>query len=145
MAGSVSFPVNYNTSVINEICDGDGRFKLKEFGRSLIHNGAMLFGMGHVADYKFGKNELQIHMENMKKDMEKKKWEITMNLFEKQLQTEESMISVMNEVIILLQQQGDYYDSIFDPQFQSINLLDNFRIILLLSIVFILITFINWK
>ena len=55
------------------------------------------------------------------------------------------MIKVMNQILINLQQQSDYYDSIYEPQFQTINLLDNFRIVLLFTIIFVLITFINWK
>ena len=71
MSGDVIFPINYNTAKIQSICDNPGS-KGKEFVRSLIHNMAMLFGMGHAADYKFGKGELDIMMENMHKDMEKR-------------------------------------------------------------------------
>jgi hypothetical protein len=144
MSGEVIFPINYNTSKVDTICDNPGSVA-KEFGRSLIHNMAMVFGMGHAADYKFGKGDIDRRMENMQKDMEMKKWEITTNLFTKQIKTEGEMIKVMNQILINLQQQSDYYKSIYEPQFETINLLDNFRIMLLFTIIFVLITFINWK
>ena len=144
MSGDVIFPINYNTAKVQSVCDNPGSMA-QEFTRSLIHNMAMLFGMGHAADYQFGKGELDIIMDNMNKDMEKKKWEITQNLFKKQLQTEKSMIDVMNEVLITLQQQSDYYNSLYEPQFEEINMLDNFRISLLFTIIFVLVALINWK
>tara|TARA_Y100000591_G_scaffold203084_3_gene175763 strand:- start:759 stop:1199 length:441 start_codon:yes stop_codon:yes gene_type:complete len=146
MTGNVNFPINYDKAVINDLCDSEGgNTRVKEFGRSFIHNAAMLFGMGHAADYKFGKSEIQLKMENMAKDIEKKKWEITTNLFQKQLDTDIAIKSVINEILITIQQQSDYYDSLFEPQFQTLNLIDNFRLILLLSIIFVLIALINWK
>ena len=143
--GDVEFPINYNTEQVSDICRHMTRSQIKEFGRSFIHNTAMLFGMGHAADYKFGKGDLILLMTNMKKDMEKKKWEITQNLFQKQYETDRAIIQSMNELLITLQQHSNYYDSIFEPQFQRINLLDNFRLSLLLFIIFVLITFIDWK
>lgn len=145
MTDDVNFPIEYDKAVIDSFCGNTTNLRVKEFGRSLIHNSAMLVGMSHAVDYKFGKNELQKKMINMKKDLDKKKWEITQNLFKKQLESEEKMIELVNEILISLHQQGDYYDSIFKPQFQRLNLLDNFRLVLILVIIFILITFISWK
>ena len=142
--GDVEFPIT-NKAQVEEICSHLGRSQIKEFGRSFIYNAAALFGMSHAADYKFGEDELSSVMTNIKKEMDKKKWEITQNLFEKQLQNDESIIKSMNELLITLQQQSDYYDSIFEPQIERLTLLDNFRMYLLLTIVFVLITFINWK
>lgn len=144
MSNDVIFPINYDTSKVDSICDNPGS-TVKEFGRSFIHNIAMVFGMGHAADYKFGKGDIEQLVTNIQKDMEQKKWEVTTNLFTKQIESEEVMIKVMNQILINLQQQSDYYDSIYEPQFQTINLLDNFRIVLLFTIIFVLITFINWK
>lgn len=145
MTDDVNFPIEYNKEVIDSFCGNTSDLRIKEFGRSLIHNAAMLVGMSHAVDYKFGKNELQIKMINMKKDMDKKKWEITQNLFKKQLKTDKKMIELVNEILIMLHQQSDYYDSIFNPEFQQLSLIDNFRLVLVLVIVFVLITFISWK
>ena len=145
MTDDVNFPIEYNKAVIDSFCGSTSDLRVKEFGRSLIHNASMLVGMSHAVDYKFGKNELQIKMINMKKDMDKKKWEITQNLFKKQLKTDKKMIELVNEILIMLHQQSDYYDSIFNPEFQQLSLIDNFRLVLVLVIVFVLITFISWK
>ena len=146
MGDDIQFPINYNKAVIDDMCKNQSsRTRIKEFGRSLIQNGAMLFGMGHASSYMFGKGDVQQKIANMHKEMEKKKWEITQKLFEKQIKTEESMIKVFNEILLLIGQQSSYYKSIFDPQIQTINLLDQFRIVLLLSIIFVLIAFIDWK
>lgn len=146
MGDDIQFPINYNQAVIDDMCKHQSsRTRIKEFGRSFIQNAAMLFGMGHASSYMFGKGDLDQKIENMSKDMEQKKWEITQQLFEKQMKSEENMIEVFNEILLLIGQQSSYYESIFDPQIQTINLLDQFRIILLLSIIYVLIAFIDWK
>jgi hypothetical protein len=139
--GDVTFPVNYNKTKIDNMCKGQA----KEFGRSLIQNTANIFGLGHAASYKFGQSELESEMINMQKDMEKKKWEITVDLVEKEQKLEENMIILMNDILVRLQEQSSYYKSIFDPQFEDIGILDHFRILLLFNIVFVLVVFINWK
>jgi hypothetical protein len=137
----IQFPINYNESKIEQSCNGQA----KEFGRSLLQNMANIFGMGHAASYLTGKSDLDIEMDNMQKDMEKQKWEITFNLFNNEANLLATDIQLMNQILVNLQQQSSYYSSIFDPQFEEINLLDRFRLMLLFSIIFVLIVFINWK
>ena len=48
----------------------------------------MVFGMGHHGDYKFGKGDIEQLVTNIQKDMEQKKWEVTTNLFTKQIESE---------------------------------------------------------
>ena len=59
MPDDVNFPIEYDKAVIDSFCGTTSNLRVKEFGRSLIHNSAMLVGMSHAVDYKFGMNELQ--------------------------------------------------------------------------------------
>ena len=131
----VIFPINYNESKITQSCNS----QVQEFGRSLFQNMANIFGVGHAASYLTGKSDLEIEIENMQKDIEKKKWEVTNDLIKKEQELEQTDIEVLNQILVNLQQQNSYYDSIFDPQFQQINLLDSFRLVLLFSIILVLI------
>ena len=141
MGDQVTFPINYNTSKIDQACNSSA----KEFGRSFAQNMANIFGVGHAASYATGKSDLQIEMENMQKDMDKLKWKITVNLIKGNQQLEEADLTLMNEILVNLQEQSSYYSSIFDPQFEDITILDRFRMSLLFTIIFMLIAFINWK
>lgn len=140
---NIQFPINYNTSETKDMCKGTG--KVKEFGRSLIFNLASIFGLSGAASKKFGQSDLDIQIENINKTIQKNKWEITKELLQEETNIEQEEIVLMNSILVKLQEQSSVYNAIFDPQIDEINLLDYFRLLILFSIVFVLIVYIDWK
>jgi hypothetical protein len=136
--------VDYYQSTQKDDCKSNK--KALVFGRSLGKNFASLFGFGHAVDYNnYGDTDITNLHQDISNKIEKQKWNVIQTIFDDDIKKDDAQIQELNNLLQLVDDQVYYFENIYDPQFADIDMIDNFRITLLFTIIFVLITFIDWK
>ena len=136
--------IDYYQSTEKDDCKSNK--KMVVFGRSLGKNLASLFGFGHAVEYnKYGDTDINNLQKSITDKIDKQKWEVIQTIFNDDIAKTDEEIKELNNLLQLVDDQIYYFENIYDPQFEDIDMMDNFRIVLLFTIIFVLIVFIDWK